>query len=253
MSDMKRPLVAIPSDLKKIDNVSWHAVSEQYLVAAAEIAGLTPIMIPAMGDAISIDAILEVVDGVLLSGAVSNIYPDYYGVEASQAYEPFDQARDATTLPLIRKAIEKAVPLLAICRGLQELNVALGGSLATEIHEIDGRNDHRSPTSDSRDERYRLAHPVTIEPGSCLATIINAETITVNSLHRQAIDQLAPSLTVEASAEDGTVEAVSIKNAKSFALGTQWHPEYWAKTDAPSRQIFEAFGDAVRAHHQKRS
>lgn len=252
MSHTKRPLVAIPSDLKTINNVSWHAVSEQYLIAAAEIAGLTPIIIPAMGDAISIDTVLDAVDGVLLSGAVSNIYPDHYGVEADSTYEPFDQARDATTLPLIRKAIEKGVPLLAICRGLQELNVALGGSLATEIHEIDGRNDHRSPTSDIRDECYRLSHPVTIAPDSCLATIINAQTITVNSLHRQAIDNLAPCLSVEAMAEDGTIEAVSVKDAKTFALGTQWHPEYWAKTDAPSRRIFEAFGDAVRAHQQNR-
>ncbi|MFK4823690.1 gamma-glutamyl-gamma-aminobutyrate hydrolase family protein [Paenochrobactrum sp. BZR 588] len=253
MSDIKRPLVAIPSDLKTIDNVSWHAISEQYLIAAAEVAGLTPIMIPALGAAISIETILEAVDGVLLSGSASNIYPDHYGAEASQAYEPFDRARDATTLPLIRKAIEKGLPLLAICRGLQELNVALGGSLSNEVQEIEGRKDHRAPTTEIRDELYGLAHPVTIEANSCLATIINAETITVNSLHRQAIDTLAPSLTVEAMAEDGTIEAVSVKNAKSFAIGTQWHPEYWAKTDAPSRQIFEAFGDAVRAHHQKRS
>lgn len=252
MSNIKRPLIAIPADLKTIDHANWHAVSEQYLLAAAEIANLTPIIIPAMGDIISIDTILEIVDGVLLSGSVSNIYPDHYGAKASSAHEPFDPARDATTLPLIRKAITKGIPLLAICRGLQELNVALGGSLATEIQDIDGRNDHRAPTTDNRDERYGFAHLVHIEPGSCLASIVNAQTITVNSLHRQAIDQLAPNLTIEAHAEDGTIEAVSVNNAKNFALGTQWHPEYWAKTDAPSRQIFEAFGDAVRAHHQKR-
>ncbi|MGU3575891.1 gamma-glutamyl-gamma-aminobutyrate hydrolase family protein [Brucellaceae bacterium C25G] len=252
MSDRKRPLVAIPADLKSIDNTNWHAVSEQYLSAAADIAEITPIMIPALGSALDLDMILDAVDGVLLPGAVSNIYPDHYGVEPSSAHEPFDQARDATTLPLIRKAIEKGVPLLAICRGLQELNVALGGSLATEIQELDGRNDHRSPESNERDIRYRLAHPVKIEANSCLATIISSETITVNSLHRQAIDKLAPVLNIEATAEDGTVEAVSVRDAKDFALGTQWHPEYWAASDAPSRQIFEAFGDAVRAHQKNR-
>lgn len=253
MSDIKRPLIAIPADLKTIDNASWHAVTAQYLTAAAEIAGLTPIIIPAMGDAISIDSILDAVDGVLLSGSVSNIYPDHYQVEASTAHEPYDPARDATTLPLIRKAIEKGVPLLAICRGMQELNVALGGSLATEIQEQTGRNDHRAPANGTQDERYGLAHPVEIAAGSCLAKILDTKTITVNSLHRQAVDKLAPDLKIEASAPDGTIEAVSVSNAKSFALGTQWHPEYWAKTDIPSRQIFEAFGDAVRAHHQKRS
>jgi putative glutamine amidotransferase len=188
------------------------------------------------------------VDGVLATGSKTNVHPGHYNVAPSSAHEPFDQDRDATSIPLLRRAIEKGVPLLAICRGFQELNVALGGSIATEIQELEGRWDHRAPVSDDQTKRFAIRQTVRVKPGSCLAGIIGAGDVAVNSLHRQAVEQLAKGLDVEAVAEDGTIEAVSVKGAKSFAMGVQWHPEFWAKQDAPSRAIFESFGNAVRGH-----
>jgi len=137
------------------------------------------------------------------------------------------------------------VPLLAICRGFQELNVALGGTLDTEIHELEDRVDHRAPVSEDHDVRFGLAHEVDLEPGSTLAAILGTERVPVNSLHRQAIRDLAPGLIVEAHADDGTVEAVRVADARAFALGVQWHPEYWAGSDPPSRAIFTAFRNAA--------
>ena len=176
------------------------------------------------------------------------------------AYPPFscspsvrNPSRDATTLPLIRKAIERGVPLLAICRGIQELNVALGGTLGTEIQERPGSLDHRAAVSDDQDERFGIHQKVSIKPGSCLAGVFGAGEIMVNSLHRQAVDRLGSRLQVEAVAEDGTVEAVSVKDARAFAVGVQWHPEYWVKSDDNSLRIFRAFGDAARAHAAARS
>ncbi|MDH0368385.1 gamma-glutamyl-gamma-aminobutyrate hydrolase family protein [Ochrobactrum sp. WV_118_8] len=248
MPKTSRPLVAVPTDVKPFENYTWHAAPQQYLAAAIDVAGVTPLLVPSFGDKMDLDAILDAVDGVLVTGSKSNVNPALYGVEPSAAFEPYDNARDATSLPLIRAAIEKGVPVLAICRGIQELNVALGGTLATEIQEMEGRMDHRAPESESQAERFAIQHPIKLNPNSCLAEILKEESVRVNSVHRQAIDKLAPQLEVEAVAEDGTVEAVSVKNAKGFVVGVQWHPEYWAHSDAPSRKIFEAFGEAVRQH-----
>ena len=189
----------------------------------------------------------------MVTGSKSNVHPDLYGGDASEANGPYDPDRDATTLPLIRKAIERGVPLLAICRGIQELNVALGGTLATEIQDIEGLHDHRAPVSDKQDERFAIRQSVSIKPGSCLAGVFGAGEIKVNSLHRQGIDRLGERLQVEAVAEDGTVEAVSVKGARAFAVGVQWHPEYWVNSDGNSAKIFQAFGDAVRAHAKARA
>ncbi|MGU3399547.1 gamma-glutamyl-gamma-aminobutyrate hydrolase family protein [Brucellaceae bacterium D45D] len=246
------PLIAVPTDVQQFENYTWHAAPHQYLAAVIDVADVTPLLVPSFGDRIDLDAILDAVDGVLITGAKSNVNPALYGVEPSAAFEPYDDARDATSLPLIRAAIKKGVPLLAICRGIQELNVALGGTLATEIQALEGRMDHRAPQSDKQDERFAIQHPVTIKPDSCLGQILKQESVRVNSVHRQAIDQLAPRLAVEAVADDGTVEAVSVTDAKGFVVGVQWHPEYWAATDTPSRKIFEAFGEAVRKHKAER-
>ena len=172
----------------------------------------------------------------MVTGSKSNVHPSLYGGDASEANGPYDPARDATTLPLIRKAIERGVPLLAICRGIQELNVALGGTLATEIQEREGSLDHRAPVSDNQDERFAIRQNVSIKPGSCLAGVFGPGDIMVNSVHRQAVDRLGPRLQVEAVAEDGTVEAVSVRDARAFAVGVQWHPEYWVKSDDTSLQ-----------------
>lgn len=250
---MRKPLVAVTSDVRRFDNYTWHAAPEQYLVAAIDGAGVTPLIVPSFGEAVDLDSILDSVDGVLATGSKSNVHPHLYGAEPTTSHEPFDPARDATSLPLIRRAIERGVPLLAICRGLQELNVALGGTLATEIQELEGRMDHRAPVSDEQAKRFAIRHPIHVAPGSCLFDVMNTETVQVNSLHRQAIDRTADGLAVEAVADDGTIEAVSVKGAKGFTMGVQWHPEYWVNSDPSSRRVFEAFGEAVQAHHAKRA
>ncbi len=250
---MKQPLVAVSSDVRTFDTYTWHAAPQQYVEAAITGAGVLPMLLPCLGERIDFDALLGSVDGVMITGSKTNVHPDLYGGEASEANGPYDPARDATTLPLIRNAIERGVPLLAICRGIQELNVALGGTLATEIQEKEGILDHRAPSATDHDVRFSIRQDVRIRPGTCLAGIFGAGDIRVNSVHRQAIDRLGEHLDVEAVAEDGTVEAVSVRGAKAFAVGVQWHPEYWVRTDDASARIFRAFGDAARAHALARS
>ena len=242
-----QPIVAIVADTAEFDGYPWHCAKNQYLAAVFEVTGVLPLIVPAFGDAIDFAALLERVDGIYLSGAKTNVHPSHYGAHASTAHEPYDRARDATSLPLIQAAIEKGVPVFAICRGIQEMNVALGGSLSTEIQEFEGRDDHREPKTDDRDVRFADRHGVTTRAGGCIESIIGSEA-QVNSLHRQAISELAPRLQVEAQAEDGTIEAVSVIDAKAYAVGVQWHPEYWAQSDDTSRRLFEAFGDAVREY-----
>ncbi len=245
-------LIAVPADTRRFENYEWHAAPSTYLAAILATAGGVPVIVPALVDDAGLDAVLDRMDGVLVTGSASNVHPSRYGIEPTSAHEPFDPARDRLTDALIRKSLERGMPLLAICRGHQELNVALGGSLATEIQEVEGRMDHRAPTHPEQDARFALRHPVSVEPGGRLGAIVGAEAIDVNSLHRQAIDRLAEGLTVEARAPDGTVEAVSVTQARGFALGLQWHPEYWAASDAASRAIFEAFGAACRAYRNAR-
>ncbi|WP_432286929.1 gamma-glutamyl-gamma-aminobutyrate hydrolase family protein [Aminobacter sp. BA135] len=245
---MHQPLVAVSSDVKQFENYTWHAAPQQYLEAAISGARVLPVLVPNFGDRLDLDELLSSVDGVMLTGSKSNVDPRLYGEEATEANGPYDFARDSTTMPLIRKAIERGVPLLAICRGIQELNVALGGSLATEIQEREGIADHRAPVSDNQDERFAIHQVATIKPGSCLAGVFGPGDILVNSVHRQAVERLGSKLQVEAVAPDGTVEAVSVRDSRAFAVGVQWHPEYWVKSDDVSQRIFKAFGDAVRAH-----
>jgi len=248
-----QPLVAVSTDVRVFDNYTWHAVPQQYLEAALSGAGVFPVLVPSFGDRLDLDMLLDRVDGVMVTGSKSNVHPSLYGQEATEANGPYDPARDATTLPLIRRAIERGVPLLAICRGIQELNVALGGTLATEIQERPGALDHRAPVSDDQDERFAIRQPVAIKPGTCLAGVFGAGEVMVNSVHRQAVDRLGGRLQVEATAADGTVEAVSVRDARGFAVGVQWHPEYWVRSDDVSAGLFRAFGDAVRGHAAARA
>jgi len=245
---MHKPLVAVSTDVRQFENYTWHAAPQQYLEAAIVGSDVTPVLVPNFGDRMDIDRLLASVDGIMITGSKSNVHPSLYGEEATEANGPYDTDRDATTLPLIRKAIERGVPLLAICRGLQEMNVALGGTLAAEIQEREGSLDHRAPVSDLQDERFAIRHKLSIKPGSCLADVFGAGEVMINSVHRQAIDRLGDRLQVEAVAEDGTVEAVSVKDSRAFAVGVQWHPEYWVKSDSASAKIFKAFGEAVRLH-----
>lgn len=246
---MNGGLVAIPADVRVFEGYTWHASPDQYVQAAVRGSGVLPLILPALGDAGDVDMVLDRVDGVLISGSRTNVHPTLYGEAETESHGPFDHLRDHTSMQLIRRAIERGIPLLAICRGIQELNVALGGSLATEIQELPGRIDHRKPDTTDRDEAFAIRHTISVREGSCLASIVGSGEVKVNSLHRQAISKLAPRLAVEAAAEDGTVEAVSVIDAPGFALGVQWHPEYWVGSDVISDRIFAAFGDAVRTRH----
>lgn len=244
---MPKPIVAVPADIREFEGAVWHASPNQYLKAALRVAGVMSLIVPAFEDGNEVDAILDRVDGLLVSGSATNVHPSLYGRPATEADGPFDPARDATSLPLIRRALERGIPMLAICRGIQELNVALGGTLASEIHEQPGMWDHRKPNVAERDHMFAIRQPVFVEEGSCIAQYLGLSgEVQVNSLHRQAIAETAPRLKVEATAEDGTIEAVSVIDAKNFAIGVQWHPEYWAEADTPSRALFEAFGNAAR-------
>ncbi|MCX5514176.1 gamma-glutamyl-gamma-aminobutyrate hydrolase [Kaistia algarum] len=240
------PLVAVSADLREADGYRWHAAPDTYLKAV--LIGLQgiPVIVPALGEALDIEGLLARVDGLLLTGSRSNVFPEFYGETPDAVAEPYDMARDSTTLPLIRAAIRRGIPLLAICRGFQELNVALGGSLVPEVHNVPGRNDHRSPVSDDQSERFAIRQEVLVTAGGCLGRIVGEGSIRVNSLHRQAVSRLADSLVVEAVAPDGTIEAVSVADAPGFAVGVQWHPEFWVASDAPSARLFRAFGDAMR-------
>lgn len=247
-SETGPPLILVPADVRPSDGYVWHAAPETYLAALARSFGAIPLILPSLADALDFDALLERVDGVLLTGSRSNVHPSHYGTEPTPKAEPHDPRRDAVTLPLIAAALRRGVPLFAICRGMQELNVALGGTLVAEVVEEPGRKDHRAPASNDPDVRFAISHEVAIAPGGLLAGILGTGTVRVNSLHRQAIGRLAAGLVVEATAPDGTIEAVSVRDAAGFALAVQWHPEYWIGTDPLSQRLFAAFGEAVRRY-----
>jgi putative glutamine amidotransferase len=247
------PIVLVAADARLIEGAAWQAVVEGYLTALVHGSGAAPLILPSLGEAIALDAVLERVDGILLPGSRSNVHPTRYGEAANPRAEPHDERRDAVTLPLIQAALRHGVPLFAICRGMQELNVALGGSLIAEVHEVPGRSDHRAPEHPERDRRYAIRQDVEIAPGGVLEGILGGGTVRVNSLHRQAVGRLAPPLRVEATAPDGTVEAVSVKDATTLAIGVQWHPEYWVRSDLPSQRLFTAFGEAIRRRLARRS
>jgi putative glutamine amidotransferase len=242
------PLIGVTSCLKPRDGLHFHTVGEKYVDAVVAGAGGVPVLIPALGERLAPDTLLDRLDGLLVTGSPSNVDPALYGGPAAREGNLADPARDATTLPLIRAALARGVPLLAICRGLQELNVALGGTLHQHVHEVPGRRDHRSDKTKPTAERYGAAHPIDLTPGGRLQAVLGgAARVEVNSLHGQGIDRLAPGLAVEAVAEDGTIEAVSVEGAPGWALAVQWHPEWRVLENPVSRRLFAAFGDAARA------
>ncbi len=248
---MSKPMVAVTADCREFEIYHWHCVPQPYIDALADVAEIMPVIVPALGDRADIETVLDRVDGVLVTGAKSNVHPKNYGEEPTPAHEPFDPARDATTLPLIRAAIERGVPLLAICRGIQELNVAMGGSITAAFQEARNVPEHSYPDDGKNDVRFAISHGVKVADNSCIADVLevdNKQEVRVNSLHRQALNRLGERVVVEAVADDGTVEAVSIADAPGFVIGVQWHPEYWAQTDTPSNRIFKAFGAATRQY-----
>jgi putative glutamine amidotransferase len=231
----------------------FHVVGDKYVQAVARAAEAEPYLIPALGESLDIAALVRRLDGLMLTGSPSNVHPSRYETPATPEHAPHDPARDETTLPLIHEALGQGLPLLAICRGMQELNVALGGNLHARVHELPERMDHRRPQHDELDVQYGPRHSVSLVPGGAFEALAGSSEITVNSLHWQAIDRVADGLKVEGLAADGTIEAVSVKAARAFALGVQWHPEYRPFDNPFSVKLFAAFGRAARKRAQDRA
>ena len=224
----------------------FHMVGEKYARAVLDAAGAAPLLIPSLADELGFDELLQRLDGLLFTGSPSNVEPHRYEGAPSAPGTLHDPARDATTLPLIRKAVGAGVPVFGICRGFQEMNVAFGGTLHQRLHEVPGHLDHRDDETQPLEVQYGPAHDVTLEPGGVLRSLAASDRIQVNSLHNQGIDRLGPELAVEARAPDGVIEAFRVRDAQRFALAVQWHPEWKVMSNPFSRALFAAFGQASR-------
>lgn len=243
----RRPVVGIPADYRMTGAHPFHMVGEKYISAVREGADALPLLIPVLDPPLAPEELLERVDGLLLTGSPSNVAPRHYGGPAPREGVLQDERRDATSLGLIRAAVAAGKPTFCVCRGFQELNVVLGGTLHQHVQEVPGRNDHREDKNASLDEQYGPAHDVAVQAGGLLSKIVREKSFKVNSLHSQGIDRLADALHADAIAPDGQIEAVSMPDAKGFLLGVQWHPEWRWRENPVSREIFAAFGKALRA------
>lgn len=246
MSQIKRPIIGIPADTKLLGEHLFNVVGAKYIDAIVNIAKCTPILLPAIGNRQDIADIMSVIDGLFLTGAVSNVEPQRYGDSLLYPDTLLDKARDATTFPLIDATLNAGKPLLGVCRGFQELNVAMGGTLHQAVHEQTSMMDHREKQG-SLDIQYGPAHQVKLAKNGLLQQLFAyADEITVNSVHGQGIAQLGKNLTIEATAPDGLIEAIAVNNAKKFALAVQWHPEWKATDNSQSVALFSAFGQSCK-------
>tara|TARA_R110000764_G_scaffold33224_8_gene74649 strand:+ start:50913 stop:51674 length:762 start_codon:yes stop_codon:yes gene_type:complete len=253
MSIKRKPLIGIPCCTEQVGLHPFHVVGEKYILGVVEGAKGLPLLIPALGSALDTEQLLELLDGIMFTGSPSNVEPHHYNGPASAEGTKHDPKRDATTLPLIKAAIAQGVPVLGICRGFQEMNVAFGGSLHQRLYEVGGYIEHREPKDQPVAIQYGLSHEVQVEPGGLLYDISGCSSAQVNSLHTQGVDQLGPGLQPEAKAPDGLIEAFSVSHASNFALGVQWHPEWQVKDNTFYLSIFQAFGDACRARASRHS
>jgi len=244
---LARPLIGIPADRRVLGQHPYHLVGEKYARAVLEAAGAVPLLIPALARELDLDELIQRLDGLLFTGSPSNVEPHHYAGAPSAAGTLHDPERDATTLPLIRKAVQAGMPVLGVCRGFQEMNVAFGGTLHQKVHELPGYLDHRDDESLPLELQYAPAHEVILEPGGLLGSLAGTSRLEVNSLHSQGIDCLAAGLTVEARAPDGLIEAFRVTASASFAVAVQWHPEWQVMSNPFSRALFGAFGAASRA------
>jgi putative glutamine amidotransferase len=243
-----RPLIGIPADRRMVGEHAFHMVGEKYARAVIDAADAAPLLIPSLAEELGFDELLERLDGLLFTGSPSNVEPYRYHGPPSPPGTLHDPARDATTLPLIRKAVQAGVPVFGICRGFQEMNVAFGGTLHQRLHEVPGHLDHRDDETQPLEVQYGPAHDVTLEPGGVLRSLAAGDRIRVNSLHNQGIDCLGGELAVEARAPDGVIEAFRVRAAPRFAIAVQWHPEWQVMNNPFSRALFAAFGQASREH-----
>lgn len=243
------PVVLVPACHRQIGTTPFQVVGQKY-TDFVRLADALPLVVPsAQPD--EFDALLDLADGVLLTGSPSNVHPSHFEEEVHDASLPLDPARDAWTLPLIPRVLARGIPLFAICRGFQETNVALGGSLHQAVQDQPGHADHRAPPGQPPEVQYDIAHPVDVVPGGVLEAIVERRRIEVNSLHGQGVKRLAPGLRVEARAPDGLVEAFSVPEAKGFSLCVQWHPEWRAARNPVSMRLLKAFGSACRTYRER--
>lgn len=238
------PVVLVPACNRMLGSHPFHIAGKKYL-DAVRLAGALPLIVPS-AEPDELDALLDLADGVLLTGSPSNVHPGHFGETVHDLTLPLDPVRDAWTLPLIPKVLARGMPLMAICRGFQETNVALGGTLHQAVQEVSGLNDHRARSDDPVEVQYGLSHPVHVQPGGVLARVLGTDNVRVNSVHGQGVRRLADGLRVEALAPDGLVEAFSAADSRGFVLGVQWHPEWQAADNPVSLAMLRAFGAACQ-------
>ena len=244
MNSSRLPVIGVICDREIIGPHPFHVTGEKYIKALTVTGKCLPILIPALADESSMDQLLEMLDGILFTGGYSMVDPLYYQSEPAPEGTKLDTARDKTSLPLINKAIDQGVPLFAICRGFQELNVALGGSLHQKLHQVGQYIEHRENKELTLAQQYDVSHPIELIAGTPLAELINDTTMMVNSLHTQGIDKLGNGLVINAVAEDGLVEAMSVAKASTFAVAVQWHPEWKVENNSQNGKLFKAFSQA---------
>jgi putative glutamine amidotransferase len=245
---MSRPVVGIIGNSYLMnDNYPTHAGGTMNSDAVANVSGCLPLLIPADPRYVSVEELLDACDGFLLTGGRPNVHPEEYGEPPTAAHGDFDRARDAITLPLVRACVERGQPFFGICRGFQEVNVAMGGTLYPEIRDLPGRQNHRMPPDGTLEEKFALRHVVTLNEGGVFHRLFGAREVMTNTLHGQGIKAVGQNVVIDGHAPDGTPEAIYVKDAPGFTLSVQWHPEWDAANDPVSRPLFEAFGAAVKA------
>ena len=247
-----RPIIGVPACRRILDPHPFHIVGEKYLQAVIDGADALPLVIPVMAEHLDIEELLAQVDGVLLTGSPSNIEPHHYDGKPSEDGTLHDPHRDAATLPLTKRALEAGIPLLAVCRGFQEVTVALGGTLHQKVHEVPGYHMHKENPDDPLEVQYAPSHELNLVDGGELHKLAGATSVMVNSLHSQGIAKLPDGVTVEAIADDGLIEGFSVDSAPGFALAVQWHPEWQVTKNEFSMAIFKAFGNACREYAGQR-
>ncbi|MCR9149008.1 MAG: gamma-glutamyl-gamma-aminobutyrate hydrolase family protein [Rhodobacteraceae bacterium] len=244
---MGRPVVGIIGNSALLnDSYPVHSGGQMNSAAVAEVAGCLPLVIPSDPRFVSVPELLEACDGFLLTGGRPNVHPEEYGEAETEAHGVFDRCRDAIVLPLVRACVDRGQPFFGICRGFQEVNVAMGGTLYPEIRDLPGRMNHRMPPEGTLEEKFALRHKVTFTEGGVFHRLLGATEVMTNTLHGQGIKTPGSRIVIEGHAPDGTPEAIHVRDAPGFTLSVQWHPEWNAAADPVSRPLFRAFGEAVR-------